>query len=61
MASSVGCTAQIFIAFLEEAVPVLSLGKEEMRGHCLTGTGGKLARVEGQHGLSPTQADSVSI
>lgn len=49
------------LVFLQEVVSTLSPGKEEMRRHCLEGTDGKLARAEGEHGHSPTPADSVSV
>ena len=49
------------LVFLEEVVSTLSPGREEMRGHYLEETDGKLARAGGEHGHSPTPADSVFV
>lgn len=49
------------LIFLQEVVSMLSPGREGVRRLCLEGTDGKLARAEGEHGHSPTMADSVSV
>lgn len=41
------------LVFLEEVVSTLSPGREEMRGHCLEETDGKLARAGGNMATAP--------
>lgn len=49
------------LVFQEEVVPVLSPGREEMRGHCLEGTAGKLARAEGNMATAPPRQTCVCV